>query len=729
MKTVNSELEELKAEIQKKNAELQAVRSELQKLRDRTLVLEDSRRAMLYMLEDLNETAAIVTLGKKEWEDTFDAISDPIFIHSMDFKLLRANRAYADAVGKPFADLIGKVYYEVFPTVDDQCKVCGCLTGSVKTEEEVFLPSVNKVFNVRCYPVRDAEGNLQASIHVMEDITERKQAMEENARLFEKIKEEAEVSSSLLTMGETLNTGLDERELVRNVMSLAPRYMKFDREAIFYYDESLNVFTFAGGYGMSPVEEGILLSKSFKEQDVPAIEGILRGEMVVLHNASEEEGINKEVVDLFHIGSAVIVPISFRGKMTGAIYADFKTVRAIEQRDISLLKGLADGIAVALQNSRLYRESVERMMELSAKVETIKTMAQLDKEILSSIDRSAILRTATAMVSRVIPSERSAIVLRENDGYRVVSEWGVGGLYGKTYPIEGSHFETFEKTRGSLFISDITAGDCPYHRDQSGTGIKSALVFPLVTKEGTIGFLDIGSSYYGRLTPEHLSSGENIASQISVALENARLYDDLQQLLIGTITSLASAIDAKSPWTNGHSERVTEYAVKIGRELRLKEHDLEWLRLSGLLHDVGKIGTYDIVLDKPGKLTDEEFDIVRKHPGKGAEILATIKQLIDVIPGVLHHHERYDGKGYPDGLKGEDIPIQARILCVADSFDSMTADRPYRKSPGREFAISELTRCSGTQFDTKVVEAFLVVLGRNSTGMPVGMSASAGRTD
>ncbi len=714
VKTAKSEIETLKEELEKKESELLSLRAELKDVRARTSDLEDSRRAMLYMLEDLNESAVKIAKGKQEWEATFDSISDPVFIHDSEFNIIRANRAYASAAKMSLSDIIGRRYYEVFPVMEGPFESCQKVQKreSDGAEEEITL-SPDQIFKVRLYSVKDAEGEHLYSVHIMEDITERKQAAAEKARLYEKIKEEAEVSSSLLAMVETMNTGLDERELIRNVMSLAPRYMKFDRAAIFYYDESLNAFTFMGGCGLSPAEEGILLSRSFKERDFQAVETILRGEMFVLNNASEERGICKEIVDQFHIGSAVMAPISFRGKVTGAIYADYKTVRAIEEKDKSLLRGLADGIAIALQNSRLYRESVERLMELSGKIETIKAMAQLDKEILSNIDRGAILRIATAMIKRVIPSERTSIILREDDGYRVVSEWGIGVLREKTYPLEGSHFETFEKNRVSIYLSDITGDECPYHRAQSSMGIKSALLIPLVTKEGVIGFLDIGSLHHGRLTPEHLSSAENIASQISVALENARLYEELRQLLINTITSLASAIDAKSPWTQGHSERVTRYAVEIGREMGLSGEDLERLRLSGLLHDVGKIGTYDVLLDKPGKLTAEEFEFVKKHPRKGAEILAPIKQLHDVIPAILHHHEAYDGRGYPDGLSGEEIPIQARILCVADSFDSMTADRPYRPSPGVEFAISEFKRCSGTQFDPRVVEAALRVLSGN----------------
>lgn len=187
-------------------------------------------------------------------------------------------------------------------------------------------------------------------------------------------------------------------------------------------------------------------------------------------------------------------------------------------------------------------------------------------------------------------------------------------------------------------------------------------------------------------------------------------YKELKELYNSLIFSLVYAIEAKSPWTKGHSERVTNYALSIARKLGLEEKDIETLNIAGLLHDIGKIGTYDVILDKPGKLTDEEFALIKMHPVKGADILSPMRQFKKIVPIIRHHHEGVDGKGYPDGLKNEEIPLCARILHVADSFDSMTSDRPYRKSPGIEYAVSELKKYSGTQFDPEVVEAFLRVL-------------------
>jgi len=183
--------------------------------------------------------------------------------------------------------------------------------------------------------------------------------------------------------------------------------------------------------------------------------------------------------------------------------------------------------------------------------------------------------------------------------------------------------------------------------------------------------------------------------------------DELADLFRGTIKALSSAVDAKSPWTSGHSERVTSYVMAVGSEMGLSKSDMEALELAATLHDIGKIGTYESILDKSGKLTEEEFDIMKQHPAKGAEIISHIKHLEEIAPIVRGHHESFNGAGYPDGLKGEEIPLLSRVIAVCDTYDAMTSDRPYRKKKTQREAIEELRRCSETQFDPSVVTAFI----------------------
>ena len=164
-------------------------------------------------------------------------------------------------------------------------------------------------------------------------------------------------------------------------------------------------------------------------------------------------------------------------------------------------------------------------------------------------------------------------------------------------------------------------------------------------------------------------------------------------------------VDARDPYTYGHSKRVAAISEKIGGNLGLSGDELANLHAASLLHDIGKVGIPDSILSKPGRLTRSEWRLMKRHPIEGAKIAGHVNDLSEVLPAILHHHEWYDGKGYPNGLKGEDIPIAARIIGVADAYDTMTTPRPYKDIKSHEEACDELRRCSGTQFDPEVVEA------------------------
>jgi HD-GYP domain-containing protein (c-di-GMP phosphodiesterase class II) len=208
-----------------------------------------------------------------------------------------------------------------------------------------------------------------------------------------------------------------------------------------------------------------------------------------------------------------------------------------------------------------------------------------------------------------------------------------------------------------------------------------------------------------------------------MAIQNAQLIKDLQRqveknkaLFINTTLSLASTIEAKDRYTRGHTERVTKYALAIASEL-LKEgtaevtkNFMENLYIASLLHDIGKIGVSENVLTKESSLTDEEFMQIREHPLRGAEILKNLPEFEECLKGVKYHHERYDGKGYPEGLKGEEIPFIAAIVAVADSYDAMTSDRTYRKALPKEKAIDEIAKNAGIQFHPIIAKVFVEVL-------------------
>jgi HD-GYP domain-containing protein (c-di-GMP phosphodiesterase class II) len=197
---------------------------------------------------------------------------------------------------------------------------------------------------------------------------------------------------------------------------------------------------------------------------------------------------------------------------------------------------------------------------------------------------------------------------------------------------------------------------------------------------------------------------------LMLARYSFKLYTDMRQVHFDTVRALTSAIDASDPYTRGHSERVTHYSVAIAREMRLSERRIQAIEYAGFLHDMGKVGIHHDILTKPGSLTEDEWKTMREHPAIGARIVSDLDFLKGAREVVLYHHERYDGRGYPEGLAGEAIPLEARIAKVADAFDAMMSSRPYRESLGLEKSIQELKDGKGTEFDPTVVDAFLSIL-------------------
>jgi HD-GYP domain-containing protein (c-di-GMP phosphodiesterase class II) len=213
-----------------------------------------------------------------------------------------------------------------------------------------------------------------------------------------------------------------------------------------------------------------------------------------------------------------------------------------------------------------------------------------------------------------------------------------------------------------------------------------------------------------------------VGEHLSAAIRTGDLYDQLTQSMIGTAEALAAALEAKDSYTADHARSIADLAVGVGRELNLSESAIEDLRYGGIFHDVGKIAIPDALINKPGPLTDEEFEVIKQHPAIGAEILAPVPFLYGVRTIVRHAHEHWDGGGYPEGLSGEQIPLGARIVLAVDAYHAMTSDRPYRKAMSHDDACKELEDNAGTQFDPEVVEALLAVLSREQAADTQGTS-------
>jgi HD-GYP domain-containing protein (c-di-GMP phosphodiesterase class II) len=271
-------------------------------------------------------------------------------------------------------------------------------------------------------------------------------------------------------------------------------------------------------------------------------------------------------------------------------------------------------------------------------------------------------------------------------------------------PLGRQLIEKLPSDGAPMVVDDTASLDIPMLADLS----KTMLLVPLRHEDQPLGILYGGD----KLDGTHISSidsklCDSLTNSMSIFLSNVMLYDDMQAMFLGTLHALTSAIDAKDSYTHGHSERVALLSRLLAEGSGLKGDLVERIYIAGLIHDVGKIGVPEAVLTNPGRLTKEEFDQIKLHPEIGAVILKDIRQMQDLIPGVLHHHERWDGGGYPHSLKGEDIPLMGRVIGLADAFDAMSSNRTYRQAMGLDDVLEEITACSGTQFDPDLAEVFL----------------------
>jgi putative nucleotidyltransferase with HDIG domain len=343
----------------------------------------------------------------------------------------------------------------------------------------------------------------------------------------------------------------------------------------------------------------------------------------------------------------------------------------------------------------------------SARVLELTTLYETSRTLGSTLDLTGLLNTVLDEALGVLEVDVGYVVLRDRatDELELRSRRGASGVPSELL-VDGSVTEWVARERRPLMLNPGATATSP-----SGV-IHATLAVPLADSDGAIGVIMVGSTNgHDRFTSDDVRLLSTIANHSTVAIRNVELFASLREAYLGTVRSLAAAIDAKDAYTRGHSERVAEYGTLVAQRMGLSEEEVLALELAAYLHDIGKIGIPEAILRKPGRLDDDEFTVMKSHPIVGATILTPVEFPWPIMPAVRHHHEHFDGHGYPAGLKGPEIPLLARILTVADSFEAMVSDRPYRRGRAHDDALAEIVRCSGTQFDPVVVDAFVEVVG------------------
>lgn len=543
----------------------------------------------------------------------------------------------------------------------------------------------------------------------------------QNARAYEEQERQAAELRALHEVSLAVNESLDIEDTLRQVLAKATDLLSADQGSVMLLDPDDGHLRIAVAHGLSPeviektrvaLGQGIAgeVAETGRPRNLPA------GEKAAGSLKAGEE-----------LPAALCVPLSVQGKVIGVLNVSHRAGGGnFTDHDLELLMTLGSQAAVAINNARLYDDVSLRADQLAA-------LNQISVALTSSRDRDEVLQRVLDEALRLLSCRKGSLMLiqtdsPESDEYDIskpcLEEFEEPQRHLEIVVARGLPEEVVATTRialGEGIAGQVAAtgeavvlGQGEVDARSASAGRSASLCLPLRVKDQIIGVLNLSEHCGGDFSPDDVQLAVTLAAQAAAAIENAQLYDDLRDQFEHSIRVIANAIDARDPYTRGHSERVALYARMIAEEMGLPDEEVELIYQAGLLHDVGKIGIRDAILLKEGRLTDEEFGVMQSHPVKSAEIIYPVRQLRRILPGLRHHHERFSARGYPDGLHEEQIPLMARVIGVADTYDAMTSSRPYRDALPRRVALEELARNRGLQFDPACVNAFLRLVERGA---------------
>ncbi len=434
------------------------------------------------------------------------------------------------------------------------------------------------------------------------------------------------------------------------------------------------------------------------------------GRAVKIDNTAAGPDLGFDEVIRVRARNIIIAPLVARGDLLGTINVINKLGQpGFTDADRELLSALAGHAAVAIQNAQLYKQQRQNS-------ERQRLLDQISRHLQQTLDLDILIPRIFGEVNKAINAEAQSIWLVNEEAGNIMCRFATGpgaeNIRKVTVPIGRGIVGACVANQESIIIADAQNDVRVYRGADEKTGFvtRSLMSVPMVLEGRSLGAIQAVNKRDGALfNKDDLDLFRSIADSAALAISNAQLLTNLQESYDLTLDALSAALDLRDRETEGHSRRVVEYTARLARQIGLDKATIMDIRRGSLIHDIGKIGVPDAVLHKPGPLDAAERKIIEKHPQAGYEMLLGIPYLQEEIKIVLAHQEKWDGTGYPFGLKGEAIPLGARLFAIADTFDALTSDRPYRKGRPYELARQIIAEESGKQFDPQAVEAFLAV--------------------
>lgn len=491
--------------------------------------------------------------------------------------------------------------------------------------------------------------------------------------------------SSLYEMSTDIGRSLDVNEILPSILEKAMQILKAESGSISLLDESkqnLHLYIKEGPDKPFSCAHNVPVGKDLRDW---------------LNEESCESITNDSSI------CTIKVPLSEENSCIGSISISSPCQGQYNSDDLQILRIIASYSSSSLAKAIVYQKAMRQYEELRA-------LQEIGNSLNSSFDVPRTLHKVLDHACSLLSAKNASLMLLESDRQHLrIRE--AKGLSQQV--IDNTRVKLGERVSGKVALQGHPVS-LPRGLSASGEELEAALCVPLKVSDKVIGVLNVrGHHEANEFTDDDIDLATRLASMSAAAIENAELHNKLQNLFVESITALANAIDARDPYTRGHSERVAAFSVLIAERLNFTAEEIWNLRNAALLHDIGKIRIRDNILNKPDKLSNEEYEEMQRHAVYGAGIMMPVKSFRPLIPYILHHHEWYNGAGYPDRKRGNEIPLCARIICVADSFDAMTSDRPYRQGMPVEKAINIIRENRGSQFDPDIADIFIELYYEN----------------
>ena len=657
---------------------------------------------------------------------------DAIYVNDLSGNFVDGNRKAEELIGYSREELIGKNFFEAGILPEEYIpKALEALEKGLRGEPtgpdefELITKDGSRVFvEVTSIPV--ASGGTVEVLGIGRDITERKRAEQQ-------IIQHNKELEALYDVASAASQTLDLEELLDNVLAKVLEAMEVEGGLICLFTPKTQELVLRAHQGIS--EElardiaRIKLRPREIERMIRSEEPILAMESI-LNKAGATQLMGLRAREGFR--SLAAMPLRSKGVLHGVIAVASHSERRFTPENTGLLHAIANQIAVAIENASLFQD-------VKDKAERLAVTAELTRIIVSSLDINEVFDAFADGVRRLVDFDRASIALVEEENLRflaVSSKVETDLSSGAVVPLKDTATAwVVENKRTNIETDFAQSMQFPIDEILLKSGLRSAIRLPLFHRGEVFGTFNLSSTRPNTYGQRELEILEELAGQIALAIQNDRLFAEVKQrkeeleTAYDQLMATASALDrgkrelesaylnmartlvltleARDPYTRGHSERVAQISRQIAFEMGLCHEEVKNIETAARLHDLGKIGIPDSILLRPGPLTPSERAEIQRHPTRAVELLRLLGFLDGVLPIVESHHERYNGGGYPESRRGEETPLGARILAVADAYDAMTSARPYRPPMSHEEAIKVLKEGAGKQWDPKVVEAFL----------------------